>query len=119
MSSHASHCVGVTAERDERGNVASWELNAVYGALNSPSAQATKCVLVVQSCPALCDLLNWSLRAPLSIGFSSKNTGSGLHTLLQEIFLNEGLNPGLLHCRQILYHLSHRGSPIRCLILQK
>jgi len=27
------------------------------------------------------------------------------------IFPTEGLNPGLLHCRQILYHLSHLGSP--------
>ena len=36
-----------------------------------------------------------------------KNTGVGCHSLLQGIFLNQGLNPGLLHCRQILYHLSH------------
>ena len=28
------------------------------------------------------------------------------------IFPTQGLNPGLLHCRQILYHLSHQGSPI-------
>jgi len=35
----------------------------------------------------------------------------GCHALLQEIFLTQGLNPGLLHCRQILYHLSHQGSP--------
>ena len=26
--------------------------------------------------------------------------------------LTQGLNPGLLHCRQILYHLNHEGSPI-------
>ena len=30
----------------------------------------------------------------------------------KQIFLTQGLNPGLLHCRQILYHLSHQGSPI-------
>ena len=29
------------------------------------------------------------------------------HSILQGIFLTQGLNPGLLHCRQILYHLSH------------
>ena len=29
----------------------------------------------------------------------------------QEIFPSQGLNPGLLHCRQILYSLSHQGSP--------
>ena len=35
------------------------------------------------------------------------NTGVGCHFLFQEIFLTQGLNPGLLHCRQILYHLSN------------
>ena len=43
--------------------------------------------------------------------FSGKNTGVGCHSLLQVIFLIQGSNPGLLHCRQILYHLSHQGSP--------
>ena len=33
----------------------------------------------------------------------------GCHSLLQGIFPTEGLNLGLLHCRQILYHLSHQG----------
>ena len=33
------------------------------------------------------------------------------HSLPQRIFLTQGLNLGLLHCRQILYHLSSRGSP--------
>ena len=33
----------------------------------------------------------------------------GCHSLLQGISLTQGLNPGLLHCRQVLYHLSHRG----------
>ena len=40
-----------------------------------------------------------------------KNTGVGCHTLLQGIFLTQGLNPGLPHCRQILYCLSHQRSP--------
>ena len=39
------------------------------------------------------------------------NTGVGRHSLLQEIFPTQGSNPHLLHCRQILYHLSHQGSP--------
>ena len=34
----------------------------------------------------------------------------GCHSLLQAIFPAQGLNPGLLYCRQILYHLSHQGS---------
>ena len=32
------------------------------------------------------------------------------HSLLQEIFQTQGSNPGLLHCLQILYHLSHQES---------
>ena len=41
----------------------------------------------------------------------SQNTGVGSLSLLQRIFPNQGLNPGLPHCRQILYQLSHKGSP--------
>ena len=36
-----------------------------------------------------------------------KNIGVGRHSLLQGIFPTQGLNPGLLHFRWILYHLSH------------
>ena len=43
--------------------------------------------------------------------FPGKNTGVGCHSLLQRIFLAQGSNPGLVHCRQILHHLSHQGSP--------
>ena len=39
-----------------------------------------------------------------------KNTKVGCHTLLQGIFPTQGSNPGLLHYRHILYHLSHQGS---------
>ena len=41
-----------------------------------------------------------------------QNTGVGCHALLQGIFPTQGLNPGLFHCRQILYCLSHQGSPM-------
>ena len=37
-----------------------------------------------------------------------KNTGVDCHSLLQRIFPTQGSNPGLLHCRQILYCLSYR-----------
>ena len=40
-----------------------------------------------------------------------QNTGVGGLSLLQGIFPTQGSNPGLLHCRQILYQLSHKGSP--------
>ena len=41
--------------------------------------------------------------------FPGKNTWMGS---LQVIFLNQGSKPGLLHCRQILYNLSHQRSPL-------
>ena len=40
-----------------------------------------------------------------------QNTGVGTLSLLQGIFPTQGLNPGLPHCRWILYQLSHQGSP--------
>ena len=42
--------------------------------------------------------------------FLGKSTGVGCHFLLQGMFLTQGLNPGLRHCRQTLYRLSHQGS---------
>ena len=41
-----------------------------------------------------------------------QNTGVGSLSLLQGIFPAQGSNPGLPHCRQILYQLSHKGSPV-------
>ena len=42
------------------------------------------------------------------MGSPGKNTGVGSHSRLQGIFLIQGSDSGLLHCRQILYCLSHR-----------
>ena len=42
-----------------------------------------------------------------------QNTGVGSLFLLQGIFPTQGSNPGLLHCRRILYQLSYQGSPPR------
>ena len=44
------------------------------------------------------------------LGVGGKNTREVCHSLLQEIFLTQGLNPGLPHCTHMLYHLSHQGS---------
>ena len=40
-----------------------------------------------------------------------QNTGVGSFSLLQRIFPTQGSNPGLPHCKRILYQLSHQGSP--------
>ena len=73
-----------------------------------------KCHVCVQSlsCVQLF-VIPWTTvhQAPLSMGFSRQEYRMGSHALLQGIFPTQGSNPGLLHCRQILYPLSHQGSP--------
>ena len=67
---------------------------------------------VVQSCPTLCNLHGLEpARLLCPWDFPGKSAGAGCHFLLQEIFPTQRLNPDLPHCRQMLYHLSHQGSP--------
>ena len=61
-------------------------------------------VKVAQLCPTLCNPME--LYIPWNSPFYS--TGVGSHFLLQGIFPTLGTNPGLLHCRKILYQLSLR-----------
>ena len=68
--------------------------------------------LVPQSRLSLCDPMDCSPPGSSVHGDSpGKNTGVGSHALLQGIFPTQGLNPGLLHCWQVHYYLSHQGSP--------
>ena len=72
------------------------------------------CVCIVtQSCPILCDPMDCSPPGT-SVHEDSpgKNTAVGCHALLQGIFQIQESNQGLLHCRCVLYQLSHQGSPI-------
>ena len=76
-----------------------------------PHSCAVLC-LVVQSCPTY-SLQPYGLyptRFLCQWDFPGKNTGVIYHALLQGIFPTQGSNPGLPHCRQILYHLSYQGS---------
>ena len=75
--------------------------------LMSPALQAD----TFQSCPTLYEPMN--CRLPGSSGenpwsSSGKSTGMGCHFLRQGIFPTQESNPGLPHCRQTHYHLSHR-----------
>ena len=77
----------------------------------------------------VCELLSsvqffvspWTVGARLLCPWNSpgKNTGVGCHSLLQGIFPALGSNLGLLHCRQILYCLSHQGRPKQFIELPK
>ena len=63
---------------------------------------------VAQSCLTLCDPMDTRLLRPWdSLG---KSTGVGCHFLLQGFFPTQGSDPGLPHCRQMLYRLSHQRS---------
>ena len=64
-------------------------------------------VKVAQSCPTLCNPMDYTMHGILS----GQNTGVRSLSLLQGIFPIQGSNPGLPHGRRILYHLSHKGSP--------
>ena len=70
-------------------------------------------VVWLLSLTQLCEGMYCSLPGSSACGDSpGKNTGVGSHALLERIFPTQGLNLGLLNCRQILYQLSHQG----CLI---
>ena len=71
------------------------------------------CVKQSESCSVVSDSLQpHGLFSPWNS--PSQNTGVGSLSLLQGIFPTQESNPGLLHCRWILYQLSHQGSPILC-----
>ena len=78
---------------------------------------------IAQSCLTLSDPMDYSLPGSsvhgilqarvlewVAIAFS-KDSGVGSYSLLQGIFLTQGLNLGLLHCRQILHQLTCERSP--------
>ena len=87
-----------------------WFMVKALQLINFGESSCAKCVVkvkVTQSCPTLC-----YPHGPYSPWNSpGQNTGVGSLSLLQGIFPTQGSNPGLPHCRQILYQLSHRGSP--------
>ena len=87
------------------------EKSGVKGERTNPP-HSRKPVCVAQSCPTLCDPMDCSPPGSSVNGDSSGQNGRvGCHPLLQGIFRTQGSNPGLPHCRRILYHVSHQGSP--------
>ena len=80
--------------------------------LSPGTGRVSLCCLVTRLCPPLCKPMDGSLPGSSVHGDSpGKNTGVDCHALLQGIFPTQGTNTGLLHCRWILYLLSHQGSP--------
>ena len=74
-----------------------------------------KCeVKIVQSCPTLCDSKDYRVHRILQARILEWVTFPFSRGSSQQVkIFSRGLNPGLLHFTQILYHLSHQGSPTR------
>ena len=89
--------------------LSNWKTTAQNGDKpDLPWKNANACMLS-QLCLTLCNPMDCTrLLSPW--GFS-RQEWVGCHALLQGIFPTLGSNPGLPHCRQILYHLSHQGRP--------
>ena len=81
-----------------------------------PLSVVAKIVYVCVSCSLVSDSLQCHGLLPTRLlcpwDSPGKNPEVGCHSLPQESFPTRGLNSGLLHSRQILYHLSHEGSPL-------
>ena len=114
-----------------------WMKKITYSTHLDHSYQILHCCSAAKSCLTLCDPMDCSTpglpvlhyllefaQTPLSSvwlfatpwiyspwNFPGQNTGVGSLSLLQGIFPTQRLNPGLPHCRQILYQLNHKGSP--------
>ena len=75
-------------------------------------------ILIMRACQSLSHVrlfvTLWTQPTRLLCPWNSpgKDSGVGIHSLLWGIFPTQGPNLGLLHCRQLLYHLSHQVSPI-------
>ena len=120
MAIHCNTLAWQVPEMEESGGLESMGLQRVghdwatslfvFMAIQWPEIQFFSSTTVVHMCMLSCVWLfvTPAHQAPLSMGFSGKNTGLGCHFLLQRIFLTQGWNPRLLHCRQIFYSLSYQ-----------
>ena len=105
----ATHVQNRLESREPGGGNHSWEeiktVNVCW-ALLLPSGFSHVCLCDPMDCRPLGSSVHGDSQG--------KNTGVGCHALLQGIFLTQGLNPGLLHYRQILYHWANREARWAC-----
>ena len=122
IQTRALYVASITPTYDFCSRQPAWFVSTTRVGLESESE-------VAQSCLTLCDPMDCSLPGSSVHGifqarvlicpwdFPGKSTRVDCHFLLQGIFPTQGLNPGLPHCRQTLYRLSHQGSPMLVLLL--
>ena len=89
-----------------RRGVALTQCGGVSSTRKPPKHQSLKDNSQFQSCVLYSKSCNNPLRLTI------QTDGLGQVSLLQGIFPTQGSNPGLPHCRRILYQLSHQGSPL-------
>ena len=101
----------------QKSALAEWESDIEFCTSDSFPSTTSTCLLSYQeTCVCMCThtqshscfllfVTLWAVAPPASSvrGFPRKNIGVCCHFLLQGIFLTQGSNLGLLHCRQILY----------------
>ena len=97
--------------QENKNNITYWKIKEVY--LKAiQTGWDEKVLLVTQSCPTDCDPMDCNPSGSCVHGIlQARITWVDSHSLLQRIFPTQGSNPGLLHCRRILYHLGHQGKP--------
>ena len=82
-----------------------------YSGLENSMDSTVLLLLLLLSCFSHVRICVISVRFPHPWDSPGKNTGVDSLSILQGIFPTQGSNPGFLHCRWILYQLSHQGSP--------
>ena len=92
-----------------------YDLTSLYWPASSSTT--TKCTIESESHSVVSNSLRpHGLYSPWNS--PGQNTRVGSLSLLQGIFPTQGSNPGILHCRQILYQQNHKGSPTICILIQ-
>ena len=84
-------------------------INTIFFSLGFP--EIVNSMDIPESESESCSVMSDSLLLHGLWNSPGQNTGVGSFSLLQGIFPRQGSNPGLLHCRHILYTLSHQESP--------
>ena len=85
------------------------KIMTLVGTIGKTKLSSTSLIVTVtQSCLALCGPMDLDSSPWNSPG---QDAGVGSLSLLQGIFPTQGSNPGLPHCRRIIYQLSYKGRP--------
>ena len=100
-----SHLTRVLTHPYTCGDLRRQEVGCFHFTLNESESEVT------QWCPTLCDPMDSNTPCSAVHGIFQARIWSGLPFPSPDDLPTQGSNPGLLHCRQTLYHLSHQGSP--------